>query len=222
MGKRLLFEENAGGQSEYSEAFSYEILHKILNIKLKNTEMEIKYWLPNWKKTDYSIQFSLNNGRHINLGVSVTRAMKFKGIFDEFDAYKLLKKKLYGINESTKGVLDRYSWNRQILFIWTNKKYIRKVLQKMYLQILFNEPELVSNTIVMICMSFNTEWLFYQNKYITNTNKPHKKVKKKRRIHRINKSFDNIIMKILYPIMFVIIVFLLVYIFMIDVYEWIT
>merc|ERR1711902_303176 len=51
--------------------------------------------------TDYSVKMS---GEVI--GVSVTRAMKYKGIFNRVDAEKLLRKKLFGINESTLGVTE--------------------------------------------------------------------------------------------------------------------
>ena len=54
--------------------------------------MEIEYWPEGSKKTDYSVMLY---GRPI--GVSVTRAMKFKGVFTEEDARVLLYKKLFGI-----------------------------------------------------------------------------------------------------------------------------
>ena len=66
--KRLLFEENAGGCSEYSEAFSFEVLRQFFDAKLVKTEMEILYWSNHCKKTDYLMRM---NGQKI--GVSVTR-----------------------------------------------------------------------------------------------------------------------------------------------------
>ena len=49
-GLRILFEDNAGGQSEISEAISFEILHYIFNATLSKTEMQIVYTKENCKK----------------------------------------------------------------------------------------------------------------------------------------------------------------------------
>eukprot|EP01083_Nonionella_stella_P160693 525556_1 len=102
---QIMTEENAGGCSELSEGFSFEILKQCFNAILLKTEMSIKYWWTHWKKTDYSV--CINN---IKIGVSVTRAMKYNGIFDKKDALKLLIKKLNGVNESTEGVLECDQW----------------------------------------------------------------------------------------------------------------
>ena len=71
--------------------------------RLLKTEMEIEYFPEQSKKTDYSV---LINNKHI--GVSVTRAMKFKGDFTEEDARVLLYKKLYGIIVSSENGLFFY------------------------------------------------------------------------------------------------------------------
>merc|ERR1719464_643348 len=42
--RRIMLEENAGGQSELSEGFSFEFLRKIFSAKLVKTEMAIRYW----------------------------------------------------------------------------------------------------------------------------------------------------------------------------------
>lgn len=95
---------NAGGNSVWSEVISHEVLSFLCRAVLHKTEMEIEY-MPGSKITDYSVKV---NGK--DFGVSVTRAMKFskKGddIFTEEDAYKLLSKKLRGVNESTMGVVS--------------------------------------------------------------------------------------------------------------------
>ena len=41
--KTMLDIPNAGGSSEKSEAFSYEVLNKLFGVKLLKAEMEIKY-----------------------------------------------------------------------------------------------------------------------------------------------------------------------------------
>mmetsp|Transcript_12425 Transcript_12425/g.11031 ORF Transcript_12425/g.11031 Transcript_12425/m.11031 type:complete len:388 (-) Transcript_12425:78-1241(-) len=173
--KRLMFSENAGGASELSEGFSFEVLKKCFGAKLLKTEMEIKYmWFNHWKKTDYSVKIGNNV-----IGVSVTRAMKYQGLFNKQDAIKLLTKKLNGVIESTEGVLDCHKWQRQILHIWATDKYIETILHETLLELLFDQPELVGDTVVIVTVaSEEMWWLFYQDKYMKkNVNK--KKMKKK-------------------------------------------
>lgn len=155
-----MLEENAGGQSELSEGFSFEILKRVFGAKLVKTEMAIRYWWNSWKKTDYSVRM---NG--LVIGVSVTRAMKYRGIFNRGDAEKLLRKKLFGINESTLGVLEQDEWQRQILHIWATDEYVERVLYGTFLDLLFTEPDLVRNTIIMVTVT-SSWWIFYQDKYI--------------------------------------------------------
>lgn len=47
---RVLQEENAGGASEFSEAVSFEILHRLFDCELLKTEMNIKYAFGPWSK----------------------------------------------------------------------------------------------------------------------------------------------------------------------------
>lgn len=167
--RRIMLEENAGGQSELSEGFSFEILTKIFAAKLVKTEMAIKYWWPEWKKTDYSVTMS-----GVVIGVSVTRAMKYKGIFTRCDAEKLLRRKLYGINESTLGVLEQDQWQRQILHIWATDDYVERILYDTFLSLLFSEPDLVRDTIIVVTVTASW-WIFFQDKYIKNREKRMKK-----------------------------------------------
>lgn len=170
--QRLLFEENAGGQSELSEAFSFEVLRKCFGAKLLKTEMAIAYWWPHWKKTDYSCRIG-----DTTVGVSVTRAMKYNGVFTRQDGRHLLRKKLFGINESSMGVLERDEWQRQVLHIWATDPYIEDLLQELFLEMVFNEPELVQNTVVLVTVaSPDMWWIFYQNKLVKQSTK--KRIKK--------------------------------------------
>jgi hypothetical protein len=57
--------------------------------------MELEYFPYGSKITDYSVRCF---GRSI--GVSVTRAMKFRGVFTIEDGVALLTKKLNGVNAS--------------------------------------------------------------------------------------------------------------------------
>lgn len=69
--KKVLYTPNAGGNSIWSEAVSFEVLTSLCRAVLHKTEMEIEY-MPGSKITDYSVKVF---GKDI--GVSVTRAMKF-------------------------------------------------------------------------------------------------------------------------------------------------
>ena len=108
--QRLLTTVNAGGESELSEAFSFEVLRRMFKAKLLKTEMEIEYFSDHCKITDYSIRIN-----KIRVGVSVTRAMAYCTRFTKEDAMKLLNKKLVGVNESTCAVLERDQWERQVM-----------------------------------------------------------------------------------------------------------
>lgn len=185
--RRIMLEENAGGQSELSEGFSFEILKRVFGAKLVKTEMAIRYWWNSWKKTDYSVRM---NGQVI--GVSVTRAMKYRGIFNRGDAEKLLRKKLFGINESTLGVLEQDEWQRQILHIWATDEYVERVLYETFLDLLFTEPDLVRNTIIMVTVT-SSWWIFYQDKYI-------KAKEKKERKEEIRKEMTEQTLDVLPPV----------------------
>ena len=148
--KRILLDENAGGSSHISEALSFEILHELFNAKLLKTEMEIDYWLANWKKTDYLIQL-----HGIKYGVSVTRAMSCyeNYTFTEEDAMHLLNRKFIGINYSTEGVLERDQWYKQILHIFAMNQATANSLHRVYSRMKVEDPQLVNNTVVLITVT---------------------------------------------------------------------
>jgi len=154
--QRMLSLPNAGGNSVWSEVFSIELLGFLHRLKLQMTEMELEYQ-PNSKITD----FSITTGQNTTLGVSVTRAMKFqggrcKGLFTQEDAFKLLEKKLNGVNLSTRGIVNQ-QWDKQILHVWTEHAYMKDILMETYASL---DAELKSNTIVLITVAENAPWLF--------------------------------------------------------------
>jgi len=136
----------------YSEVMSFEVLRRTLQAKLLKTEMELTYTHPNSKITDYSvIMFDKV------VGVSVTRAMKYKGKFKLTDAEKLLSKKLMGVVCSTKNVTDQF--HKQILHVWATNPAAVKVLRVAFKKL---SPELKSNTVVVVTVVNNAEWIFYE------------------------------------------------------------
>mmetsp|Transcript_42614 Transcript_42614/g.109638 ORF Transcript_42614/g.109638 Transcript_42614/m.109638 type:complete len:281 (-) Transcript_42614:637-1479(-) len=143
--KRILYEPNAGGNSEVSEAISFEILYRFFSASLDHTEMEIKYMFRNSKKTDYSVRIF---GERV--GVSVTRAMRYGSLISTEDAERLLRKKLSGILVSTENVITPHEWKRQILHIFCRNKYEAGIVAKAFLRM---DRELKGSTIVMLTIT---------------------------------------------------------------------
>jgi len=153
---RILNEENAGGNSALSEAFSYEVISQMMNnITLYKTEMEVSYWWNAWKKTDYIFHVKDSNNETIKCSVSVTRAMKYltniKYTFQ--DALHLLKKKLNTVNESFKGVLLEDEWQRQILHVFCQTPYVANIIYLAFRHLQLIDPVLCSNTILFITIT---------------------------------------------------------------------
>jgi len=149
---RMLNSPNAGGNSMASEVLSFEVLSRLMRARLQKTEMEIKYYPAHSKITDYSIAID-----GITYGVSVTRAMKFRGIFTEIDAEKLLRKKLYGVVVSSNNVCTPYKWEKQILHVWAQHEYIASIVADVFAQM---EESLRTTTLVLITIcstSFSQE-----------------------------------------------------------------
>jgi len=147
--KRILTVPNAGGNSVWSEVLSFEVLAGLFGVSLLRTEMELQYVWLGCKITDYSVAIRDSFGL-TTLGVSVTRAMKFKGTFTREDAISLLSKKLGGVNASTKNVLTSNGWSKQIMHIWAQHKYIAAELAEAYEDL---TEELKSNTLLIISIS---------------------------------------------------------------------
>ncbi|KAJ4454355.1 putative Signal transducing adapter molecule 2 [Paratrimastix pyriformis] len=150
---RVLTTPNAGGNSENSEALSFEVLHRLLGARLLKTEMQIHYQA-GAKITDY---LCILHGHR--LGVSVTRAMKHTdpAEFTAADAEALLNKKLYGVNASSEAVSSSDCWERQLLHIWAQSERIATILADVWAAL---SNELRANTIVVCTVAPNHKWLF--------------------------------------------------------------
>ncbi|CAI2171092.1 11369_t:CDS:2 [Funneliformis geosporum] len=148
---------NAGGGSLLSEIFSCEIITRILNVELFKTEMEIDYFFINQPMTDYLVNFRhpFNQTTTLTLGVSVTRAFAYKRRYTKLDAYRLLTKKLAGINCSTRNITNAKLW-KQVLHIWCPSGKVAKVVRKVYNKL---DNKLKSNTVVIVTI-VNCKWVF--------------------------------------------------------------
>jgi len=149
---RILRLPNAGGNSIWSEIVSFEVLNSMFNAKLIRTEMELEYWPLGCKITDYSVEMFDQT-----IGVSVTRAIKFGGTFTAEDAKVLLRKKLDGINVSSRCVVTEQSWSKQMLFVWATDERVADILMEQFALV---EDELKSNTFVFVCTSKNAGWIY--------------------------------------------------------------
>src|ERR1043165_7286914 len=110
--------------------------------------MEIDYFFINQPMTDYLVNFlhPHDSTFTLTLGVSVTRAYAHKRRFTKLDAYRLLTKKLAGINSSTRNITNARIW-KQILHIWCPSGNIAKVVRKVYNKL---DEKLKSNTVVIV------------------------------------------------------------------------
>lgn len=145
---------NAGGSSVNSEVMSFEILQKCFKGKLLKTEMEVAYFPEGGSITDYVCEIY-----GTKVGVSVTRAMKFRGgAFTDEDAQHLLTKKLKGVIQSSRNTLE--NWTKQVLHVWSVSNDVTNTLIKVYEML---PTELRSNTVVLITTTTKTCDFIYLN-----------------------------------------------------------
>lgn len=141
---------NAGGNSVISEVLSFEFLNKAVQAQLLKTEMEVAYFPEGGSITDYVCTISKQK-----VGVSVTRAMKYRGQYTEEDAHHLLTKKLKGVIQSTKNSMEK--WSKQILHIWTPNKHTTNTIAMVYYQLPDN---IRSNTVVIVTTSDHSSYIY--------------------------------------------------------------
>lgn len=154
-GLRMLEVPNAGGHSANSEALSFELIHRLLNIELIKTEMEIHYANSSWKKTDYLCKML---GKKV--AVSVTRAVGYpiEHDFKVPQAIALLEKKLTGVCVSSIGAAHSCDgWHRQILHIWCQSRATAVMLQNTFDAV---HPRLRGDCLVLCTVAGNHGWIF--------------------------------------------------------------
>ncbi|CAH1773776.1 unnamed protein product [Owenia fusiformis] len=142
---------NAGGSSVISEVMSYEVLKRCFGAKLLKTEMEVSYFPEGGSITDYVCEMFSTR-----LGVSVTRAMKYRGEYTDEDAEKLLVKKLTGVIQATQNSLE--NWSKQILHVWATSTNVANTIIKTYHKL----PEHIKcNTVVIVTIAHNSPEIFF-------------------------------------------------------------
>jgi len=119
-----LLVENAGGASDISEAWSIHHLSEKLNSTECFFEMEIDYIYSNFKKVDYIIKYD-----NQYVGVSVTRALCHHEMeFTINDAERIINSKINGLILSRRSVVNRLTFYKSILHIWSPSKNITDIL----------------------------------------------------------------------------------------------
>ncbi|XP_074657159.1 AAC-rich mRNA clone AAC4 protein-like [Tubulanus polymorphus] len=141
---KLRDEPNAGGNSVVSEVLSYELLAKCFGARLQKTEMEVSYFPLGGAMTDYTCRI-----QETALGVSVTRALRYRADFDEQDAERLLNKKLQGVIKSSATAQEK--WSKQILHVWATSQRVAELLRTAYRDRVSMETK--SNTVVLVTVT---------------------------------------------------------------------
>ena len=115
----MLNTENAGGSSDVSEAFAFEMLARCQLAELLSTEMEIQY-NPKAdggvsKKTDILVSID-----SVKIGVSVVRAMTYNAASKPYKDRVLseIEGKLKDILVSSANVKEEFKWHKQILYVF--------------------------------------------------------------------------------------------------------
>ena len=128
---------NLGGQSEVSEALSFELLVTAFgrpHASLRATETEIRYQNRGGGRTDF-----LAECFDAPLAVSVTRIFERQGggadarPTSQADATRLLEKKLSGCRETDASNLE--GWHRQILHVWAQSTRVALLCRKAHFEL---------------------------------------------------------------------------------------
>lgn len=152
---------NVGGNSQISEAFSYEMFARWGYTKLDKTEKKLLGLLGSGKiAVDYVCEI---NG--VSVGVSVTRAFRFCtksffGSFAEEDAQKLLEKKLKDHIDTSKHQNNKL-WEKQILHVWVKNQETANIVSEVAAKILKDHDYL--NTLVVISKAEESDFIFTNN-----------------------------------------------------------
>lgn len=152
---------NVGGNSQISEAFSYEMFARWGYTKLDKTEKELFGLLgPGKIAVDYVCEI-----KGVSVGVSVTRAFRFCtnnffGSFAEEDAQKLLEKKLKDLIDTSKHQNNKL-WEKQILHVWVKNQETANIVSEVAAKILKDHDYL--NTLVVISKAEESDFIFTNN-----------------------------------------------------------
>ena len=140
---RSLITDNAGGNSDYSEAISMHYFEHVFEGSEFILENEVEYW-KEYKMVDFIC--SIKDQR---VGISVTRAMSFPDsyTFDRDDGVELIHRKLSGLIVACDLVIKKHSFTKSILHIWCQNQRIADIMKDVYEQ----ELEIDSLGLKVLC-----------------------------------------------------------------------
>lgn len=145
-GQEVILDGNAGGNSLFSEVFSYEVLYRCEMATLLKTETEVVYDTQS-KITDLLVEID-----DLKIGVSVVRAVSYPRdtAYDLAIATNLLTRKLGDILLSSESVSDADAWQKQILHIIVDRPEHIAVIETALGSI---APEVRADTIVVMTVT---------------------------------------------------------------------
>eukprot|EP01105_Mastigella_eilhardi_P014507 TRINITY_DN3306_c0_g2_i2.p3 TRINITY_DN3306_c0_g2~~TRINITY_DN3306_c0_g2_i2.p3 ORF type:complete len:181 (-),score=45.98 TRINITY_DN3306_c0_g2_i2:53-595(-) len=140
-------------------SLTFTALTRTVCRRLLHTETEIEYAMDG-KITDYSMMIDDRN-----IGVSVTRLIDFRDLdyakynpaLTATEVRRLLHKKMYGVIASSKLVLKRHRWEKQILHVLTTSRSAAREVFAQYWQL---PQPLLANTVVVVTECNRASWLF--------------------------------------------------------------
>ena len=145
---------NAGGTSQESETFAFEVLDRCELATLLKTETEIVYDVTG-KITDILVEI-----QGVKIGVSVTRAESYPlaAAYTLALAKTLMDKKLQGVIDSTANVSAGDRWTKQILLVEAYDQAHADFISQAYQQ---ETAALQSNTIVIVTITDGADTFLY-------------------------------------------------------------
>ncbi|XP_065928698.1 uncharacterized protein [Magallana gigas] len=152
---------NVVGNSQISEAFSYELFARWGYTEPDKNEKELLDLLgPAKIAVDYVCKIY-----GVSVGVSVTRAIRFgtnsfSGSFAKEDVQKLLEKKLKDLKDTSKHQNNKL-WEKKILHVWVQNQETANIVSEVAAKILKDHDYL--NTLVVISKAEEWDFIFTNN-----------------------------------------------------------
>jgi hypothetical protein len=145
---------NAGGSSQESEAFAFEVLDRCELATLLKTETQIVYDVTG-KITDFLVDI-----QGVKIGVSVTRAESYPltASYTLTLAKALMDKKLQGVLDSTANVSAGDKWVKEVLVVLAYDQAHADLISQAYQQ---ETTALQANTIVIVTITDGADMFLY-------------------------------------------------------------
>lgn len=156
-GQTIVMEGTAGGSSELSEVFSFEVLHRCEGATLIKTETKVEYFPVESKKTDILVEID-----GLRIGVSVVRAVGFPrdAPYTVERSVDLLTDKMSDILVSSANVVAADAWTKQILHVIAYGPMHAQSILDAHSMV---APEIRADTILWVTVSNGDDAFLYDN-----------------------------------------------------------